>query len=215
LGVLGGTFDPIHLGHIACAREVAVASSLEKVLLVLSARPPHKGSTGYASIEQRWEMLQRATAAEPRLEACDIEIERSGPSYTSETLEALSQRYPQHQLYLIVGIDAYRDIDSWQRPERLLELANLLVTSRPGHDFAAGAPAPPVAAAGSCCYDSRIGCFVHSTGHQLTGQRIHGLDVSASQIRQRVAEGLGVDDLTGPGVARYIRDQGLYGAPYL
>lgn len=215
MGVLGGTFDPIHLGHIACAREVTKALSLEKMLLVLSARPPHKGEGSQASIEHRWEMLLRATIADPDLEPCDLEINRGGPSYTTETLEELAALHPRHELYLIVGIDAYREIDTWHHPERLLQTASMLVTSRPGHAFAAGTPVPPIAAAGSCCYDPRIGCYVHSTGHQLTGHRIHGLDVSASQIRRRVAQGLAVDDLTGPEVARYIRDHGLYGAPSL
>lgn len=211
--MLGGTFDPIHLGHISCAREVAQTASLEKILLVLSARPPHKEDGAHASIHHRWQMLLRATAADPTLKPSELEMKRGGPSYTVGTLEAVSSLYPDHEIFLIIGIDAYRDIDTWYQPQRLLELANLLVTTRPGHVLAEAEPAPPVAAAANCCYDSRIGCYVHNNGHQLTGHPIQGLQMSASQIRARVAQGLRVDHLTGTDVARYIRDHGLYGAP--
>jgi nicotinate-nucleotide adenylyltransferase len=114
-------------------------------------------------------------------------------------------------LYLILGIDAYRDIDTWYRAGELLALANVIVTTRPGQAFPSGGPEPPVAAREACCYDPGIGCYLHESGHVLVGHRIDGINVSASEIRSRVREGLPIDHLTGAEVARYIRGHRLYG----
>ncbi len=210
IGILGGTFDPVHQGHVASAVEIADAFSLDRVLLVLSARPPHKPDAHPAPIEHRLAMLALAARADPRIEASDIEVRRPGPSYTVDTLSALARRCPEAALYLIVGIDAYRDIDTWSRPESLLRLANIIVTNRPGLTDEAR-PKPPVAARNACCYDPTIDAYVHESGHQLVFHSINGVEVSATEIRNRIRRGLPVHDLTGPAVARYIAEHGLYG----
>lgn len=157
-------------------------------------------------------MLELATAGKPGIEACDIEVRRSGPSYTVDTLQALLREEPGARLFLILGIDAYLEVDSWSRPEALLELANVIVTTRPGHTFPPDALRPPVAGAEACCYDEAIRCFVHNSGHVLTSCEVPDVDVSASRIRQRLADGESVEDLTGPAVSAYIHQHGLYGA---
>lgn len=220
IGILGGTFDPVHLGHLASAREVAAAYALERVLLVLSARPPHKsGGEEAAPDEMRWQMLQLALDEDRRshsgsvaLEASDVELRRSGPSYTVDTLREIGALHAGAELFLILGIDAYEEIDTWSRPGEILELASVIVTSRPGCDFAQGAVIPPVAARASARYDPSIGVHVHTSGHTLRGHRIDGIEVSATDIRRRVRTGLPVAHLTGNAVARYILEHGLYGS---
>ena len=228
IGVLGGTFDPVHLGHLASAREIAEAFSLDRVLLVLASRPPHKRGEDAAPPELRWQMLQLAVEEDARkqkelpttgrgrarrvLEACDIELRRNGPSWTVDTLRELRELYPDGELFLILGIDAYEEIDTWSRHGELLALANLIVTTRPGRDFPQGPLLPPVAARTDARYDPDIGVYVHSTGHTVTSHRIRGIEVSATDIRRRAGSGLPIQSLTGDSVARFIDEHRLYGA---
>ncbi len=212
LGILGGTFDPVHLGHLASAREVAAAFDLDTVLMLLSARPPHKTQTAQAPAAQRLEMLRLAVQGDPVLQACDMEMRREGASYTVDTLRELSTAYPGAELFLILGADAYAEIDTWSRPQELPQLCNIIVTSRPGRASDTAPPLPPVAARNQSRYDPRVGCHLHESGHVIVGHRIHGIEASASDVRRRVALGLRIEDLTGPAVARYIHEQHLYGA---
>ncbi len=212
LGVLGGTFDPVHLGHLASARACSHVFELEYVLLLLSARPPHKKQRAEASIEDRLRMLEMSAAGDPRLRVCDLETRRRGPSYMSDSLAELAGIYWEHSLYLILGSDAYREIDSWHSPELLLQRANLIVTSRPGRSSQHPREElrPPVAAQQACCYDPAIEGYVHSSGHRLIEYNLAGVDVSASEIRRRVRAGETLDSLTGAAVAAYIDSHGLY-----
>lgn len=241
IGILGGTFDPVHLGHLASAREIAKAYALERVLLVLAARPPHKRGDEAAPVDLRWQMLNLAvreaaehasllaepspseskpepgrpgstSAASTVLEPCDIELRRDGPSWTVETLRECAAAYPGAELFLILGIDAYEDIDTWSRPGEILTLANIIVTTRPGRDFPQGAPLPPFAARKDARYDPAIGVYVHKGGHTVRGHRIRGIEASATDIRHRVRSGLPVAHLTGVAVARFLTEHRLYGA---
>lgn len=219
VGILGGTFDPVHLGHLASAREVAEAFSLDRVLLVLAGTPPHKDSLSATPAQLRWQMLELAAQSPVAsgalysgapLEPCDIELRRDGPSWTVDTLSELKQREPDTEFFLILGIDAYQDIDTWSRPEAILELSNVIVTSRPGHSFDSQPPVPPVAARDNARYDPDIGAYVHTSGHRLLTHRIRGIEVSATEIRRRVRDGQPIDDLTGASVARFINEHQLY-----
>jgi len=227
IGVMGGTFDPVHLGHLASAREIAEAFSLDRVLLVLAPRPPHKRGEDAAPVELRWQMLvlaveeadrgehsdaTAASHASNELEACDIELRRSGPSWTVDTLRELRDLHPGGELFLILGSDAYEEIDTWSRPGELLAHANLIVTTRPGRAFPQGPLLPPVAARADARYDPDIGVYVHSSGHTISGHRIRGIEVSATDIRRRVRSGLPFHHLAGDPVARFINEHGLYGA---
>ncbi len=111
---------------------------------------------------------------------------------------------------MIIGIDAYRDVDTWHRPDLLLERANVVVTTRPGHELNPVDVLPPVAARKDCCYDPPIGCQRHKSGHKLLTHRLDGLHVSSTEIRQRAAAGVDVSDVTGAEVAQYIRVNRLY-----
>lgn len=210
IGILGGTLDPIHLGHVASARETAAAFSLDKILLLLSARPPHKPDSEPAPVHHRLAMLKLAANGDPLLEASDIEAQRPGPSYMVDTLAALAHEQPGSDFALILGIDAYREIDTWHRSGDLLALADLIVTSRPDADTHEHLN-PPIAARNACCYDPIIGCYTHSSGHSLRYHALTtGLAVSASTVRRLVAEGSDTSELVGDQVAEYIKQEHLY-----
>ncbi len=213
LGILGGTFDPVHLGHLQAARDTAAACDLDEVLLVLSARPPHKPQAEPAPIADRLQMLELATAGDPLFEVSDIEARRSGPSYMMDTLSALAEQHSDTRLALIMGYDAYTDIDTWYRAGDLLELADVIVTSRPDH--ARRAPTtplkPPIAARNACCYDPDIGRYIHSSGHSLRYHQLTtGLSISASAVRAQRAAKQDITDLVGSRVADYIEKRQLY-----
>lgn len=210
LGILGGTFDPIHLGHTASAIEVADSFDLDEVLLVVSSRPPHKSEAGEASAEDRLAMVRLASARDPRLTPSDLEMRRAAASYTVDTLEALDESRSGAELWFIIGIDAWRDVDTWSRPEKILALANVIVTSRPGDTEGHPDPRPPFAASQATCYDSDLSGYRHESGNVLVGHAIDGLEVSSSEIRERLAQNLEIETLTGPLVAAYIRQHCLY-----
>jgi nicotinate-nucleotide adenylyltransferase len=128
-------------------------------------------------------------------------------------LREVVRSHPRDEVFLIVGVDAYAEVDTWHRPEQLLELANLIVTTRPGYPLASSAVAPPVAGRGDCCYDPLIGGHRHKSGHRLFVHPLDGLAISSSDIRRRASAGLDVSDLTGPEVADYIRSRRLYEVP--
>jgi nicotinate-nucleotide adenylyltransferase len=160
-------------------------------------------------------MLELAAARDVRLEACDIEVKRPGPSYTIDTLLTLRATRPEQQLYLLLGLDAYLEIDSWERSGQLLDHANIVVTTRPGLNAPSAARLePPFAARDACCYDPSIGCHVHSSGHTLRLHQLrYGVSVSASLVRDRIRAGLPVDGLVENDVAAYIDTHRLYRDP--
>jgi nicotinate-nucleotide adenylyltransferase len=156
-------------------------------------------------------MLSLAAASDPRLHPSDVEVLRAGPSYMVDTLRDLRAAQPDEQIYLILGLDAYLDIDTWKEPGTLLSLAHIVVTTRPGGSVAPRRLVPPVAAQDACCYDSSIGCHLHRSGNTL---RLHhlrsGINVSASTVRERVRRKQPIAELVGNRVAAYIADHHLY-----
>ncbi len=187
IGVFGGTFDPIHNVHLEIARAALREAGLDRVLFVVSARPPHKHDTACASPEDRYAMVAAAIADEPRMEPSRLEMDRSGPSYMWETLEALKVQYPTSSLYLILGADALKDLPHWRHPERIMAAARLLVVPRPGEWDV------PSSLAGH--YDAL---------------RFSISPISSTEVRQRIAAGESLDHLVPPTVMRYILERGLY-----
>lgn len=188
IGVLGGTFDPPHIGHVGIAHRVRSALGLDEVLFVVAHDPWQKsGSRTVTAAPHRLAMVEAAVSGEEGLRCCPLEIERGGPSYTVDTLEELRRLEPAAILVLIVGADAAAQLDTWHRPEDLPGLARLAVVDRPGMPPAAAPPAWDV---------------VH----------VEGLpeDISSSTVRRRVAAGEPVGQLVPDGVLRYIAEHGLY-----
>ena len=202
IGVLGGTFNPIHVGHIAVARAARDDLGLDEVLVIPAANPPHKLGVPIAPADDRLAMVELAVAGEPGLAASRIELDRPGLSWTVDTLSALldDARVAGRDvaLTLILSADAFAGLATWQEPARLLRLARVAVAPRPGHARPSLDDLP---------HDLRA-LAVGTTF--LDGPNV---DVSATDIRRRVAAGLPIDGLVAPEVARYIEAHHLYRQP--
>lgn len=210
IGIFGGTFNPIHFGHLRSAEEVREAQDLDRILFVPSATPPHKGRAELASAEHRFEMVRRAVARHPRFRASRVEIERSGRSYSVDTLTTLRRRHPQARLAFILGLDAYLEIGTWKQPERLFPLCDIVVTSRPPHvDVDLLAPIP-VVARNEFRYNRARTILTHESGHRVIFQRISDLAISATSIRQLRRSGRSIRFLLPAAVEDYIVRENLY-----
>ena len=195
-GVLGGSFNPIHYGHLLLADEVLEALALDRILFVPAGVPPHKSPALLAPAEDRFAMVKLAVAERPRFEVSDIELRRAGPSYTVETLEALG--IPRAQLFLIVGSETFLDLLSWREPRRIAELAQLAVVPRVGSAFD-----PDSAAARK---------VVREIGQEPLVVHATSLPISASELRRRVREGRSLAFRLPDAVIRHIEARGLYRA---
>jgi nicotinate-nucleotide adenylyltransferase len=201
IGILGGTFNPPHRGHLALARQARAQLGLDRVLVVPANVAPNKPASAQdPGAARRLAMCELALAGEPGLQACSLEIERGGTSYTVDTVQAVHDAHPDAELTLIVGTDTARTLPGWREPARLLGMVGLAVAQRD----AAGArevgdalaaipglrPVPPV-----------------------TSLRMEPVAVSSSLVRERTAAGQSIADLVGAPVARYIAKHSLYRAP--
>ena len=189
IGVFGGTFNPPHIGHLVVADRIREERGLNKVLFIPSAISPHKQHLHLADPSCRLEMVQLALLRQPCLEASSIEVEHGGVSYTVDTLERLRCDYPGASLHLLIGMDNLDEFDTWKSPERIVELSQVVVMTRPGFQ-------PKVVA--SELRKTFIFCQVPEIG------------VSSSEIRQRVKEGKSIRFLVPRPVEAYIRYRGLY-----
>ena len=193
IGVLGGTFDPIHFGHLAVAKAAIECAHLDRVLFVPSAEPPHRTAAG-APAADRLAMTNLAVQGEPRFEVSDVEVRRGGRSYTVDTLNELHRAFPNDELFLILGWDAARLFRTWREPERVSELASLVTVDRPGM-----APPTPSELAVLRLDPARVvNCHVPTP------------DVSGSALRRAIASGQPVAGQLPPAVERYIAERHLY-----
>jgi len=200
LGILGGTFNPPHLGHLAIARSALAELALKRVVLMPARSPPHKPLGEDPGGDHRLAMcrlLLRGTE-EPSddLSVCALELDRDGPSYTVDTLRAIHASHPEVELTFIVGADIAGSLPGWREPAELLDLADLAVAARSGTDreTVLGAVAPLGGEAAIRFLDAPV------------------IDVSSSIVRERAAAGKPIDQLVGAAVAEYIERHGLYGA---
>jgi nicotinate-nucleotide adenylyltransferase len=210
IGIFGGTYDPIHIGHLRSAEEARQQLGLDVVLFIPTADPPHK-SRRLAPAAHRLAMVRLAIAGNAGFRVSPIEIERAGRSYTIDTLRALRERLPPHTaLTLLIGLDAFRDIGTWKEYRTLFSLADLAVWSRPPHDFAAPLDLLPVAARADFCYGRNDKTLRHRTGTHIRFVTVTALDISASAIRQRLLRGQSIRYLVPPTVERYLQRHRLY-----
>lgn len=210
VGILGGTFNPIHLAHLRSAEEVREAQQLDRVLFIPSATPPHKPRDGIAAAAHRLAMVRLAIAGNADFRVSTIEIDRRGRSYSVDTLRWLRASMPEATFSFIMGIDAFREIATWKEYRSIFTLCDVVVTSRPPVDEVRLRAALPVAVRAEFCYRPRIKQLEHSTGNRIIFQRISDLDISASAIRQRLRRGLSVRYLVPAAVERYIARHRLY-----
>ena len=214
LGILGGTFNPIHYGHLASAEEVRDRLKLDRILFIPSYFPPHKLDEDVPSASQRMEMVQLAIAGNAHFEPSDLEITRGGTSYTIDTIIAIRNTYPCAELFFITGLDTFLEIQTWHEWEKLLTLCCFVVLSRPGYHFA----------------DLMNIDFMKSAENELTaldrGDSKHALimpgmfsialetvplyDISSTNIRERVKGGKSIKYHLPEAVEIYIMKKGLY-----
>ena len=212
-GILGGTFDPVHEGHMAAADAACRALALDRVVLMPSHQPPHRPAEPAASAFHRFAMVSLATAARPDVVASDLELRRPGPSFTSDTLRDLHRSgFEASQLFFIIGTDAFAEIAAWHDYPAVLDLAHFVVIARPGRSFAAlhdrlPSLVPRMRAAGE---DRNRLPDTGSCAIFLVDAATP--DVSSTEIRDRAARRLSLAGLVAPEVERHIRKHGLYGS---
>ena len=187
LGVMGGTFDPIHVGHLVTAEEALHQFSLDQVVFVPTGQPWMKEHDVVASADDRYRMTELGIEAEPRFRVSRIEVDRGGPTYTIDTLRTLRDDEPGVELFFITGADAILEIMRWRDPEVVFDLAHFIAATRPGYDMEPLAAHPDVSV-----------------------MRIPALAISSTDIRERVREGSPIRFLVPQQVESYIRTAGLY-----
>lgn len=194
LGVLGGTFDPPHLGHLVLADQARRQLGLEHVLWLPAGDPWRKAAQAVSAKERRLAMVRLAVAGNPAFEVCALELEREGPTYSVDTLAALSEAHPGAELFFLLGADALEDLPHWHEPERLIALATLVVAAR-----GEGRPAAEA-----------LDRVVAGLSSRLAWVEMPRLDISATDLRRRAAAGESLRYLVPDAVAAYIEEQGLY-----
>ena len=209
IGVFGGSFNPIHFGHLLVADELCEALALDRLIFVPAAQPPHKPPAELATAHHRHQMTALAVDEHPRFEVSDIELKRGGPSYTVDTLTQLA---PQGALSLLIGSETFLDLLAWREPRRIARLARLVIVPRNSTGFDPQAPAaqkvlkelglPPFVTLGQALGEGVIEAplLVHAAS----------LPISGSDLRRRAREGRSLAYRMPEVVAAYIRDHGLY-----
>ena len=193
LGLFGGTFDPIHMGHLILAESCREACALDRVWFVVAGAPPHKPGDR-TSVDDRLEMVRIAIAGHPAFEVSDLETRRPGPHYSVETLEEVHRERPDDALFFLIGADSLADLPSWREPGRIAQMAAIVVVNRPGleevdptrlPDFGPGA-------------------------HPMVAVTIPPVGIASSDLRRRLAEGRSIRYMVPRGVEAYIEAHGLY-----
>lgn len=197
IGIVGGTFDPIHNGHLLLGRQAFQEYHLQQVWFMPSGRPPHKKDHPVTDARVRGEMVQLALAGEPCFRLSDFEIKRPGNTYTAQTLELLKEQYPHHRFYFILGADSLYQIESWYQPEKVLTLADILAADR---EYPAGRRT----------IDQQIQYLNRTYGGRVRKLHCREMDVSSEMLRQMVREGRSIAPYVPPAVESYIRLHHLY-----
>ncbi|MCJ7596507.1 MAG: nicotinate-nucleotide adenylyltransferase [Desulfobacterales bacterium] len=209
LGILGGTFDPIHLGHLRLAEEVGEELKLEKVYLIPAAAPPHKERRPITPFFHRLKMIQLAVKESPILEALDLEGRRQGLSYSIETLQQFHQLFKSDlDLHFILGMDAFLEIETWKDYRRLFDYAHFVVIQRPG--VSSEELRPFLQSLGLDLEEKVEGdVFVFPSGHLLIYMEATLMDISSTVIREKAAVGKSIRFLVPDAVRSYIIENGL------
>jgi nicotinate-nucleotide adenylyltransferase len=196
IGVLGGTFDPVHLGHLIVGEEARVRLGLDQVIFIPAGPPWLKAGQCITPAQHRLRMVELAVASNPYFRVVANEVQREGPTYTVDTLQELRRQLGKEPtLHFIVGMDSLEQFHLWKDPERLLELCRLVVVNRPGHQ--------------AVDVNTLVGRFPQA-GESLRLLTVPRIEISATEVRKRVAEGISIRYLVPQAVEEYILEQGLY-----
>jgi nicotinate-nucleotide adenylyltransferase len=201
IGVFGGSFNPIHFGHLLLADEICEALAFDRVLFVPAAVPPHKPAAELTSAEHRFRMTELAVSEHPRFAVSDVELRRRGPSYTVDTLLALRG---EGELHLLIGSETFLDLLNWREPREVARLARLVVVPRTGAEFEPEAPA-----AQKVLHELGLPAFGSADGPVL--HHAASLPISGSDLRRRARDGRSLAYRMPEAVAAYIREHRLYG----
>jgi len=198
VGILGGTFDPVHLGHLIIAEEARVRLELDRVIFIPTGHPWLKEQQPVASGEDRLRMVELAIVSNSSFQVSSNEVDRGGPTYTVDTLQELEQELGSaSELHFILGMDALEQFDRWKEPDKLLELCRLAIVNRPGHQ--------------AVDVNDLVGRYPQA-GTRLTLLNVPRIEISSTEIRQRVAEGRSIRYLVSDSVEGYISEHKLYRA---
>jgi len=195
IGVIGGTFDPIHYGHLAAAEEARVRVNLEKVLFVVALLPPHKLDEDVTPVEHRLAMVRLGVASNPHFEISLVDVDRPGPSFTVDTISMLQEQWgPGTELFFVMGLDSLVEVPTWHQPERLIRLCHLVAVSRPRFEV-----------------DMRqLEASVPGISSRVEIIDMPEVDISSSDLQRRVKEGLPIKYQVPEEVERYIIEHRLY-----
>ena len=200
IGILGGTFDPVHNGHLALGKQAYEQFKLDEIWFMPSGHPPHKKSRLVTQGKEREDMVKLAIASVSYFVYSDFELKREGNTYTAQTLTLLREAYPQHEFYFIIGADSLYEIEQWYHPELVLGHVTILAAGRECEDA-------------SCSLEEQAEYLRNKYGAAIFLLHSDTMHVSSQELRERENLGLGIGDLVPASVERYIREHGLYQHP--
>ena len=210
IGLLGGTFNPVHLGHLRAAEEIREQLGLEKIIFIPAHMPPHKKDDIIAA-RHRLEMVRIAAADNPFFEVSDSELQRDGNSYSFDTIGHFSREYgPDAELFFIIGLDAFREIHTWKHYPEFFSSCNFIVMSRPGGYEPEPEKNTPPDFSSFFSFNAGGPWYEHRSGRRMYFCRITLLDISSTGVRQALRDGKSVKYLVPDAVARYIQKYNLY-----
>ncbi|OGP66194.1 MAG: nicotinate (nicotinamide) nucleotide adenylyltransferase [Deltaproteobacteria bacterium RBG_13_47_9] len=209
IGLFGGTFNPIHLGHLRGAEEIRETFALQEVIFIPAAISPHKAAEEVIDAKHRLEMVRRATATNPYFSATEIELLRFGKSYSIDTLRYFREKY-QDPLYFILGRDAFVEIETWREFESLFSLCHFVVMTSPGFQKNVLSSPLPEGLTSVFRYDPGVNAWIHQSGQTLIFKEITFLDISSTKIRELTERGASLRYLVPMEVETYVKQHGLY-----
>jgi nicotinate-nucleotide adenylyltransferase len=190
IGILGGSFNPVHIGHLLVAEDIIEKLKLDKIIFIPAYDPPHKKNL--LNFERRWQMLKMAIAKNPLFELSGIEKQRSGKSFTIDTLRELKKQYPKDKLFFIMGTDQFAELSTWKEPDKLFQLAEIIVMRRPGFELKK--------------YPKRVAAKEKS----VTLLDVIQIDIASAEIRYRIKNNLSIRYMLPEPVLHYIIRNRLY-----
>ncbi len=214
-GIFGGTFNPVHFGHLRSAEEAREKLGLDRIIFIPCFLPPHKGDENLADPEKRLRMLELAIEGTPRFEISDMELKRGGKSFSVDTLKKLTAEYGSaEELFFIIGADSFTEIGTWFSYAELFEVTNFVVVARPGYIDNLRDKSPiqllPVDIQGEFCYDCATKSLKHKSGKTTCFLETTLLDISSTQIRKKVSSGASIRFLVPGTVEKFILEEGLF-----
>lgn len=212
-GLMGGSFDPVHVGHLRAAEEISERLGFDGVIFIPALVSPHKSSAAVTDSLHRLTMLNLSVKANPRFKVSDMELRAEPPSYTVDTLRTLNESDPQDRRYFIMGSELFAEIDTWKDFAELFNYSSFVVLRRPGYDVRDSASLIPLALENDFRYsysDRGMDVFAHTSSNELFFVDITGIRVSSTEIRELANRGSSLRYLVVPEVEEYIAENGLY-----